>query len=169
MSDQPPPYPGTEKGSSPPYSENPAYPPTGQQGYSSFPQNYSQPGYPQQPQPTAGYTYQPYPQTIQPQQPTYPQGGYPVNTQPVAAGTTVTILQTCYRDVPVETQCPNCNNHVTTQVTYDAGAMAWLMCFIMCLVGLWCCCCIPFCVDGLKDADHHCPNCKHRIAHYSPL
>ncbi|XP_071814111.1 lipopolysaccharide-induced tumor necrosis factor-alpha factor homolog isoform X2 [Apostichopus japonicus] len=157
--DAPPPYPDGEKADAPPYTEGTAYPPLLQQEYPPMGQPQLQqpvPGYPAQ-QPVPGYPGG------------YQQGGYPVSTQPMAGASTVHILQTHFRDMPVQTQCPNCHNHVTTLVTFEPGVMAWLMCFIMFLVGLWCCCCIPFCVNGLQDADHHCPTCRHRIAHYKPL
>jgi len=33
----------------------------------------------------------------------------------------------------------------------------------------WCCCFIPFCIDGCKDVTHTCPNCQHVVGHYNRL
>ncbi|EHB16213.1 Lipopolysaccharide-induced tumor necrosis factor-alpha factor-like protein [Heterocephalus glaber] len=50
---------------------------------------------------------------------------------------------------------------IMTQLSYDAGALAWLFCGSLCLLGYTVGCgFIPFCVDALQDMDHYCPKGK---------
>ncbi|XP_067441268.1 lipopolysaccharide-induced tumor necrosis factor-alpha factor homolog [Thunnus thynnus] len=66
---------------------------------------------------------------------------------------------------PALTTCPSCQTQVTTQVTYQVGKYAWLMCLVFVLCGLVLgCCLIPFFVNSFKDAYHTCPRCR-RVLH----
>ncbi|XP_038067651.1 calcium-binding protein P-like [Patiria miniata] len=174
----PPPYPTEYKapdGSYPPPQGQPGYAPQGQPGYA--PQG--QPGYPPQGQP--GYPPQGQPGYPPQGQPGYaPQGqpGYPPpGTVGYHAGTTVvtaqpavtTVIQQSFREFPVQCQCPNCHNQVTSQVTYVTGTLAWLLCLIMFFFGLWICCFIPFCIDSCQDAIHNCPVCKYQLATFNRM
>ncbi|XP_030840218.1 calcium-binding protein P isoform X1 [Strongylocentrotus purpuratus] len=191
----PPPYPGENKayppGSTPyPPQQQQAYPPQGQPGYPPQGQPpQGQPGYPPQGQPGYPPQGQPgYPPQGQPgyppqqpasyQQPYPQQGGYPAGQgmPPPGGQQTVVVAQPTqmvttvvqhFGDAPSNTKCPNCQNQVTTIVSHEPGTMAWLSCFLMFIFGFWLCCCIPFCVDGMQNANHHCPVCKYRIATYS--
>ena len=35
-------------------------------------------------------------------------------------------------------------------VEVETGIIAWIAAGAMCAVGLWCCCCIPLCMDSLE-------------------
>ncbi|XP_023273123.1 lipopolysaccharide-induced tumor necrosis factor-alpha factor homolog [Seriola lalandi dorsalis] len=66
---------------------------------------------------------------------------------------------------PALTTCPSCQTQVTTQVDYQVGRHAWLMCLVFVLCGLvFGCCLIPFFVKHFKDAYHTCPHCR-RVLH----
>ncbi|KAF7634980.1 LITAF domain-containing protein [Meloidogyne graminicola] len=66
--------------------------------------------------------------------------------------------------------CSSCKQQVQTKVKYVAGTFAWLLCFLFMLFGLFCgCCCIPFCVDSCKDAEHFCTQCNTYIGTYQRL
>jgi lipopolysaccharide-induced tumor necrosis factor-alpha factor len=80
-----------------------------------------------------------------------------------------TIIQQSFREFPVQCQCPNCHNSVTSEVTYVTGTLAWLLCLIMFFVGLWICCFIPFCIDSCQDAVHMCPVCKYQLATFTRM
>ncbi|CAG5897562.1 unnamed protein product, partial [Menidia menidia] len=61
--------------------------------------------------------------------------------------------------------CPTCQKQVMTEVSYEAGRFAWLMCLLFICCGLiLLCCLIPFFVKTFKDVVHTCPNCK-RVLH----
>ncbi|XP_053551202.1 lipopolysaccharide-induced tumor necrosis factor-alpha factor [Bombina bombina] len=93
----------------------------------------------------------------------------PFVVQPMPVCTPVTV-QTVYvqqpvtfYDRPVHMCCPYCTRMITTRLVFSSGALTWLSCGGLCLLGCGAgCCLIPFCVDALKDVDHFCTNC-HRI------
>lgn len=129
----------------------------------------SQPAYPppegQYPPPTQGYPAPP-----PGQQPGYapPPAGYPppqgqttVVAQPVAV-----VAVPCIRESPVRVSCPSCRADVMTATTFETGTMTWLLVGILCIIGCWPCCLIPFCVDGCKDVIHTCPNCQTQVGVY---
>ncbi|XP_062999449.1 lipopolysaccharide-induced tumor necrosis factor-alpha factor [Elgaria multicarinata webbii] len=75
-----------------------------------------------------------------------------------------------FHDRPVQMSCPSCSRMIVTLTTYRAGALTWLSCGGLCLLGCWAgCCLIPFCVDALLDVDHHCPNCQALLGSYKRL
>jgi len=51
---------------------------------------------------------------------------------------------------PIDMECPNCRAQVTTATYEEVGVFAWIAAGVMCAVGLWCCMCIPLCMDSLK-------------------
>lgn len=75
-----------------------------------------------------------------------------------------------FYDRPVQMCCPSCSKMIVTQLSYNAGALTWLSCGSLCLLGCVAgCCFIPFCVDALQDVDHYCPNCKALLGTYKRL
>ena len=60
-------------------------------------------------------------------------------------------------------ECPSCGQSTHTRVETENSPMQWILCIIMFVVGLWCCCCIPFCIDSLKGGNHYCTNCGSSI------
>lgn len=146
MSDKPPPY---QAGGYPPPAQ-PAYP--------------QQPGYPPQqgyPPPQAGY---PPPQGYAP-----PVGAHATHqtTTIIQQPTAVVVGSAVYGESPVSMMCPYCNATIVTSVTYNPGTLTWLACGGLILVGCWAgCCLIPFCIDGMQDAVHSCPNCRRQLGAY---
>ncbi|NWI70564.1 LITAF factor, partial [Todus mexicanus] len=75
-----------------------------------------------------------------------------------------------FHDRPVQMCCPSCNQMIVTRLSYDSGALTWLSCGGLCLLGCAAgCCLIPFCIDALKDVDHTCPNCHALVGSYKRL
>ncbi|XP_062610129.1 lipopolysaccharide-induced tumor necrosis factor-alpha factor homolog [Saccostrea cucullata] len=115
-----------------------------------------QPGYP----PQQGYP----PPGPPPQQMGYgPPPAQTVVAQPVAVmACGVQVMREC----PVRVTCASCRADIVTATTFEVGMMTWLIAGILCVLGCWPCCLIPFCVDGCKDVIHTCPNCKAQVGVY---
>ena len=64
------------------------------------------------------------------------------------------------------TVCPNCNKVVDTVIEYESNSYVWLLCFLLFLFTVFFCC-IPFCIDSIKDVVHHCPVCNKVIARHN--
>ncbi|XP_068699222.1 lipopolysaccharide-induced tumor necrosis factor-alpha factor homolog [Montipora foliosa] len=152
MSDKPPPYQGPPVHSA--YPTQPGYP----QGYPPAQPGY-QPGYPPgQP----GYPTPPA-YGAPPQMPQHTTTTTVVQQPPTA----VVIGNAMYGESPVSMVCPYCNATIVTSVTYSPGTLAWLACLGLVLVGCGAgCCLIPFCIDGMQDAVHTCPNCHRQLGAY---
>ncbi|CAI9172797.1 unnamed protein product [Rangifer tarandus platyrhynchus] len=92
------------------------------------------------------------------------------NANAIAVQTVYVQQPISFYDRPVQMCCPSCNKMIVTQLSYNAGALTWLSCGSLCLLGCIAgCCFIPFCVDALQDVDHHCPNCKALLGTYKRL
>jgi lipopolysaccharide-induced tumor necrosis factor-alpha factor len=108
--------------------------------------------YPSQP----GFNVPPPPDYMQSTQPIYNNPNNPVIVQPINPA--------FFSDSPMSLTCPNCRANVLTRVDFKNGALPWLICGGLCLLGVWCGCqFIPFCVDSCKDVEHFCPNCNRLI------
>ncbi|NWU60473.1 LITAF factor, partial [Pterocles burchelli] len=93
----------------------------------------------------------------------------PVNN-PVTVQTVYVQQPVVFYDRPVQMCCPSCNQMIVTRLSYDSGALTWLSCGGLCLLGCIAgCCLIPFCIDALKDVDHTCPNCNALVGSYKRL
>jgi len=86
--------------------------------------------------------------------------------QPQQPQTTTVVTAIPLKGEPQRMTCPFCQAEITTKVKHQAGRMSHLIALVLCLLGCWCCCCIPYCVDSCQDADHECPNCKKYLGHY---
>eukprot|EP00485_Elphidium_margaritaceum_P007899 CAMPEP_0202708554 /NCGR_PEP_ID=MMETSP1385-20130828/20734_1 /ASSEMBLY_ACC=CAM_ASM_000861 /TAXON_ID=933848 /ORGANISM="Elphidium margaritaceum" /LENGTH=179 /DNA_ID=CAMNT_0049367557 /DNA_START=81 /DNA_END=620 /DNA_ORIENTATION=+ len=138
---------------------------------------------PPQGQPQAQYVYQATPnqvvyQPAQPQQVAYqPQPQQVVYQQPqqgyMPPQQAVVVLQPQQPQQqqqpptritgkdPQQIFCPRCQKVTTTTVSYVPGTATYLSCGGLFLVGCaFGCCLIPFCMDGLKDAEHRCGACQ---------
>ncbi|KAK3095108.1 hypothetical protein FSP39_010410 [Pinctada imbricata] len=71
-----------------------------------------------------------------------------------------------FHEMPVPMTCTQCGASVVTATEYETGMLTWMIAGMLCLLGCWPCCLIPFCVDGCKDVIHSCPNCKTRLGVY---
>lgn len=92
------------------------------------------------------------------------------NANAIAVQTVYVQQPVSFYDRPVQMCCPSCSKMIVTQLSYNAGALTWLSCGSLCLLGCVAgCCFIPFCVDALQDVDHYCPNCKALLGTYKRL
>jgi len=97
----------------------------------------------------------------------------PVYQQPIPAQQVMVQAPIAYGKDPVSMKCFHCGAQIQTSTESSPGAMAWMACgalaFAGCFVGVtWLCCCIPFCIPGLQDVKHTCPNkeCRRFLGTY---
>uniref|UniRef100_A0A8D0GFK4 Lipopolysaccharide induced TNF factor n=1 Tax=Sphenodon punctatus TaxID=8508 RepID=A0A8D0GFK4_SPHPU len=143
---------------------------------SSYPAGFAPP--PSYEETTGINNYYPYPYPVPPGQgpnvknmnpPPYPPQPVPAPT-PVAVQTVYMQAPVTFYDRPVQMCCPSCNKVMVTRLSHNAGALTWLSCGSLALLGcLMGCCLIPFCIDALQDVDHYCPNCKNLVGSYKRL
>nr|XP_020664105.1 lipopolysaccharide-induced tumor necrosis factor-alpha factor isoform X1 [Pogona vitticeps] len=157
-----------EKMSAPSAPNHPAMAPPSYEETTGFnnsaPYPYPVPGYGTGPA-TKGGQVPPYPTQPYPPQPGPMPGAPPVTVQAVYVQNPV-----LFHDRPVQMTCPSCSKLIVTRISHNAGALAWLSCGGLCLLGCWLgCCLIPFCVDPLLDVDHSCPNCNALLGSYKRL
>ncbi|CUT98645.1 lipopolysaccharide induced TNF alpha factor [Echinococcus multilocularis] len=104
--------------------------------------------------------------------PVYPTGpGYPPPpAQPYPSQATVVYTSGALGPGPSRFFCPTCQREVLTNVTYESGALTWLLVvLIFFLGGFMGCCLIPLCCDCDKDAVHSCPHCKRPLGNFRRL
>uniref|UniRef100_A0A914UNP4 LITAF domain-containing protein n=1 Tax=Plectus sambesii TaxID=2011161 RepID=A0A914UNP4_9BILA len=65
-------------------------------------------------------------------------------------------------DIPIQTTCPKCQQHVVTRLNYKAGALTWI-CVIVILLVFFPLAWAPLCIDSCKDVEHYCPSCGTHI------
>ncbi|XP_060116493.1 lipopolysaccharide-induced tumor necrosis factor-alpha factor [Heteronotia binoei] len=107
-----------------------------------------------------------------PPYPAQPYPAHPVTVAPPPVAVQAVYIQSplTFQDRPVQMCCPSCSKVIVTRLTHSAGALTWLSCGSLCLLGCWAgCCFIPFCVDALLDVDHYCPSCNTLLGTYKRL
>ncbi|XP_043948468.1 lipopolysaccharide-induced tumor necrosis factor-alpha factor homolog [Drosophila biarmipes] len=62
--------------------------------------------------------------------------------------------------------CPNCNQQVTTRVTYQSTTRTHMIALILCCLSCLPCAVCLYCTPCARNCDHHCPACKVLIATY---
>ncbi|XP_053711092.1 lipopolysaccharide-induced tumor necrosis factor-alpha factor-like [Synchiropus splendidus] len=73
------------------------------------------------------------------------------------------------RRTPSTVHCPHCQEWVTTDVTCTPQKIAWVLCFVLIVMGFICGVCLfPFCTKSLQNFHHHCPQCGKLIYTYKP-
>ncbi|XP_037952967.1 lipopolysaccharide-induced tumor necrosis factor-alpha factor homolog isoform X3 [Teleopsis dalmanni] len=107
------------------------------------------------------------------QQPGYTPASYyqPPHPQPPPQQSTVIITTTTPSLVPIGSgpthiTCPSCHAQVLTTVKTEATSRTHCWALLLCLVGLWPCVCLPYCMDSCQNSNHYCPNCNAYIGTY---
>ncbi|TMW45433.1 hypothetical protein DOY81_009486 [Sarcophaga bullata] len=68
---------------------------------------------------------------------------------------------------PVYLTCPACHVQKLTRIEYEPSSRTHLMAALLCLVGLWCCVCLPYWWPGsCMNTHHYCGNCGKFLGTY---
>ncbi|KAM7532565.1 hypothetical protein Aperf_G00000015341 [Anoplocephala perfoliata] len=113
-----------------------------------------------------------YPQVLdQPQRPPPPYlPPPPYASQPALQPERVAFAPNPLGPMPCRFYCTSCGKEVLTDVTYESGALTWLLVVLLFICGfIFGCCLIPFFCDCDKDAWHKCPSCGTILGKYSRL
>jgi len=89
-------------------------------------------------------------------------GFYQQNPQQVPPPQNIRVIHTngILGQHPVNTTCWNCNANIITRTTSTTSSKQCLIGIVLAAVGLWCCACIPCCLDEWNEVNHYCPNCN---------
>ncbi|EGT59747.1 hypothetical protein CAEBREN_14211 [Caenorhabditis brenneri] len=85
----------------------------------------------------------------------------------------VTSRASPYNVMPIEMDCPHCQNHIVSHIERVAGVLPWIIFGICAFLGLflfiipWCFCCVPFFLEQILDVNHSCPACKKFLGRFS--
>ncbi|KAH8319980.1 hypothetical protein KR074_010548 [Drosophila pseudoananassae] len=63
--------------------------------------------------------------------------------------------------------CPHCHVQKLTRVEYAPSVKTHCMAALLCIVGLWCFACLPYCATSCMNANHFCGNCNKFVGVYS--
>ncbi|KAH8411074.1 hypothetical protein KR222_011749 [Zaprionus bogoriensis] len=83
----------------------------------------------------------------------------PLHTSTVVVQTTIMNRVPVGRD-PTFIRCPSCQSDVVTVIHSTTTRRTHAAAIALCLVGLWACMCIPYCVSCCKTSNHYCPACS---------
>ena len=67
------------------------------------------------------------------------------------------------RDPVMLTYCPRCTKQNITTRTKDKATSATWVGALVGFVVFWPLAIVPFCVKGMKETEHHCPNCGEKV------
>ncbi|XP_026666916.1 lipopolysaccharide-induced tumor necrosis factor-alpha factor homolog isoform X2 [Ceratina calcarata] len=56
--------------------------------------------------------------------------------------------------------CPHCQANISTEVKSEANIKTHAFALALCVFGLWCFVCCPYCMDSCLTKKHYCPNCN---------
>ncbi|XP_076845567.1 uncharacterized protein LOC143490896 [Brachyhypopomus gauderio] len=79
--------------------------------------------------------------------------------QSTGPGTNPTVVMSP-KDVPVQMNCPYCQQQVITVTKPIPGALTWILFATLFIFLLWPFCLVPFCVHSCNDMEHRCPACQ---------
>ncbi|CAD7013474.1 uncharacterized protein LOC101454013 [Ceratitis capitata] len=68
---------------------------------------------------------------------------------------------------PTYITCPGCHVTKLTRIGFEPNARTHLMAAILCIVGLWCCVCLPYCAESCMSTNHYCGNCNKYLGTYN--
>ncbi|KAH8370385.1 hypothetical protein KR093_003252 [Drosophila rubida] len=121
-------------------------------------------------QPEAGAYMQAATHMLPPQPPSYEQATHVQVLQPATATQVIVIQQEAPPTVGPDAcfvTCPHCHVRKLTRIEYSPGVRTHCMAGVLCLVGLWCFACLPYCATSCMNAHHFCGNCNKFVGVYN--
>ncbi|XP_070508299.1 lipopolysaccharide-induced tumor necrosis factor-alpha factor homolog isoform X2 [Chironomus tepperi] len=89
--------------------------------------------------------------------------------KPTSPATTIIVQQMhppCYGPESQNVTCPSCKSQITTKVKDRVSFRTHAAAYLLCLIGCWSCCLIPYCVSSCQNQMHICPNCDAYLGIY---
>ncbi|XP_055374080.1 uncharacterized protein LOC129607246 [Condylostylus longicornis] len=71
-----------------------------------------------------------------------------------------------FKTTPEIMRCPYCMKIIETKVIKKINAFTHTIALILLVFGCFCCSCIPYFLDGLKEIKHFCPDCNEFLGAY---
>lgn len=69
---------------------------------------------------------------------------------------------------PQRMTCPHCHANITTRIENAANTQTHFFALLLCLVGMWCCVPLPYCMDSCMAQKHFCPACNAYLGNSKP-
>ncbi|XP_037954897.1 lipopolysaccharide-induced tumor necrosis factor-alpha factor-like [Teleopsis dalmanni] len=80
-----------------------------------------------------------------------------IDTTPIVVVTQPAALP--YGPHPVDVQCPFCHNFTRTRIRHKPNSKTHLIALLLCLLQLYCCVCLPYCIGSCMSTNHYCGIC----------
>ncbi|XP_055917634.1 lipopolysaccharide-induced tumor necrosis factor-alpha factor homolog [Eupeodes corollae] len=63
--------------------------------------------------------------------------------------------------------CPHCHVQKLTRIDPEPSSKTHLMAALLCILGFWCCACLPYCIESCMNVNHYCGNCNNFLGTYT--
>ncbi|EDW61428.1 lipopolysaccharide-induced tumor necrosis factor-alpha factor homolog [Drosophila virilis] len=93
-------------------------------------------------------------------------GTVPATTGTSTQHTVIVVPSSPYGPDPQDVQCPFCHNYTRTRVSYRPNSRTHLIALVLCLLQLYCCVCLPYCISSCMNTNHYCGMCDHYLGTY---
>ncbi|KAH8411076.1 hypothetical protein KR222_011756 [Zaprionus bogoriensis] len=80
--------------------------------------------------------------------------------------TVIVVPTSPYGPDPQDVQCPYCHNYTRTRISYRPNSRTHLIALVLCLLQLYCCVCLPYCIASCMNTNHYCGLCDRYLGTY---
>ncbi|XP_067634286.1 LITAF domain-containing protein-like [Eurosta solidaginis] len=71
-----------------------------------------------------------------------------------------------FGSIPLDLLCPYCHNYTRTRLRSQPSSRTHLVALFLCLFQMYCCVCLPYCIDNCMDTVHYCGLCDQYLGTY---
>ncbi|XP_055838243.1 lipopolysaccharide-induced tumor necrosis factor-alpha factor homolog isoform X2 [Episyrphus balteatus] len=68
---------------------------------------------------------------------------------------------------PCLVTCPSCHQRQVSNIVIESSMKTHLFALALCVVGCFCCSCLPYFIDNCKNVNHYCKNCNAYFGMYN--